>query len=265
MKINCPDCKSKEIRNEGDGILSCLNCELIFDSGPQWIKYKPSIEQKQSITSGKTQNQVSSRTVLKWLEETRGGNLGSRSILLASEEIERISNELRLSNSIKESALELFSSSSKSGIVRGRSSEKVAAASVYTACRMANIPRTLDEVANQTNLNRNELSKLHRLITRKLKLKIYAAGTANFLTRFAEKLSLTREVEEYAKKIIEEMENNNYSQGISPNALLGAALYISCKNKRIKRSQLEIAKVVGTSEVTLRNRSKQILSLIKSE
>ena len=38
-----------------------------------------------------------------------------------------------LNDSIKESALEIFSSSSKAGIVRGRSSEKVAAAAIYTA------------------------------------------------------------------------------------------------------------------------------------
>jgi len=262
MNINCPECKSQEIKNEGDGILSCKSCDLIFDSGPQWIKYNPNTKNKKDIELNHHRSRISSKTILKWQKETRGGNLGSRSILMASDEIERIANELKLNDSIKESALELFSSSSKAGIVRGRSSEKVAAASIYTACRMTNIPRTLDEVANRTNLNRNELSKLHRLITRKLKLQIHAAGTANFLTRFANKLLLSRDVEEEARLIINSIEKKNYGQGISPNALLGAAIYIACKAKKLKRSQFEIAKAVGTSEVTLRNRAKEIISII---
>ena len=71
-------------------------------------------------------------------------------------------------------------------------------------------------------------------------------------------------VQENAQEIIDLVEKSDYRQGISPAALLGAALYISCKNNKIRRSQLEIAKAVGTSEVTLRNRAKEIILLLKS-
>jgi len=263
MSVKCPDCDGDNIKNEGDGIMSCKNCDLIFDAGPQWIKYSP--DDKSSKTPEfQPEQTLTSKTILKWQENTRSGNLESKSILLASEEIERIANEIRVTDSIKESALEIFSSSSKAGIVRGRSSSKVAAAAVYTACRMANVPRTLDEIS-RTDLNRNELSRLHKLITRKLKLRIYTTTTSSFLPRFAHKLSLTDDVEKEAEKIIKAVERSNYRQGISPAALLGAALYIACKNNKVRRSQLEIAKAVGTSEVTLRNRAKEILSIINSE
>ena len=71
-------------------------------------------------------------------------------------------------------------------------------------------------------------------------------------------------MQEDAQEIIDSVEKSDYRQGISPAALLGAALYISCKENKIRRSQLEIAKAVGTSEVTLRNRAKEILILINS-
>ena len=261
MSVKCPDCDGDNIKDQGDGIMSCKNCDLIFDAGPQWRKYNP--EDKPSQAPGfQSEPALTSKAILKWQESTRSGNLVSKSILQASEEIERIANEIRVTNSIKESALEIFSSSSKAGIVRGRSSGKVAAAAVYTACRMANIPRTLDEISERTHLNRNELSRLHKLITRKLKLKIYAANTSNFLPRFAHKLAIDDDVEKEAEKIIKIIEKSNYRRGISPAALLGASLYIACKNNKVRRSQLEIAKAVGTSEVTLRNRAKEILSII---
>ncbi|MDG1543838.1 MAG: hypothetical protein P8R34_02550 [archaeon] len=258
MKLKCPECESQSIKNEGDSILSCKDCDLIFDSGPKWTSYNP-----ESIIESIPQEQnINSKTIMKWQKETRTGNLASKSILLASDEIERIAFDLKVDNSIKESALEIFSSSSKSGLVRGRSSEKVAAASIYTACRMENVPRTLDEVADKTRLNRNELSRLHRLIARKLKLKINVTNTANLLPRFSDKLKLNRDTEIYAQDIINTVENSDYRQGISPAALLGAALYLSCKKNKVRRSQLEIAKAVGTSEVTLRNRAKEITTLL---
>ena len=264
MSIKCPDCSSDNIKDEGDGIMSCKSCDLIFDAGPQWIRYNPgnSIPSKSELMNNQA---LPSKTILKWQEGTRSGDLGSKSILLASEEIERIANEIRVTDSIKESALEIFSSSSKAGIVRGRKSGKVAAAAVYTACRMANVPRTLDEISDNTNINRNELSRLHKLITRKLKLKIHAASTANFLPRFSHKLAIPDDVEKEAEKIIITIEKSDYRQGISPAALLGSALYIACKKNKIRRSQAEIAKAVGTSEVTLRNRAKEILSIISSK
>ena len=127
---------------------------------------------------------------------------------------------------------------------------------------MENVPRTLDEVADKTRLNRNELSRLHRLIARKLKLKINITNTVNLLPRFSDKLKLNRDTEIYAQDIINTVENSDYRQGISPAALLGAALYLSCKKNKVRRSQLEIAKAVGTSEVTLRNRAKEITTLL---
>ena len=151
----------------------------------------------------------------------------------------------------------------KKGIVRGRSTQKVAAASVFTACRVNNLPITLDEIANLCSLNRNELSKLHRLIKRKLKLKIIISSSVTFLPKFTKKLALPKNVETEAKEIIRFVEDSKYRQGISPIALLGASIYLACKKTRVRRSQLEIAKTLGTSEVTLRNRAKEISSLIE--
>ena len=111
MSVKCPDCSSDNIKDEGDGIMSCKSCDLILDAGPQWIRYNPgnNIPDKTEFTNNQS---LPSKTILKWQEGTRSGDLGSKSILLASEEIERIANEIRVTDSIKESALEIFSSSS---------------------------------------------------------------------------------------------------------------------------------------------------------
>ena len=259
--MKCPECENEKIVSEGDGIMSCNSCNLIFDSGPQWMKYKPGKSTKTKVKEVDIAS--NSRTVLKWQSEVRTSVSLGKNILLASEEINRISELLKLDNKIMESGLEIFSSSSKKGIVRGRSTQKVAAASVFTACRVNNLPITLDEIANLCSLNRNELSKLHRLIKRKLKLKINISSSITFLPKFTKKLALPKNVETEAKEIIRFVEDSEFRQGISPIALLGASIYLACKKTKVRRSQLEIAKTLGTSEVTLRNRAKEINSLIK--
>ncbi len=64
--------------------------------------------------------------------------------------------------------------------------------------------------------------------------------------------------------LIRFVEDSDYRQGISPIALLGASIYLACKETKVRRSQLEIAKTLGTSEVTLRNRAKEIKFLLNS-
>jgi len=261
--MKCPECNNDKILPEGDGIMSCSSCSLVFDSGPQWMKYKPSnkIEQQNEDNVVST----NAKTVLKWQKSIRTNVSLGKNILLASEEINRISELLKLSEKISESGLEIFSNASKEGLVRGRSTQKVAAASVFTACRMANLPITLDEIASKCSINRNELSRLHRLIKRKLKLNISISGSLSFLPKFTKILALPKNVENEAREIIQTVEKSNYRQGISPIALLGASIYLACKKTKIRRSQLEIAKTLGTSEVTLRNRAKEIKALLNSE
>ena len=258
--MKCPECENDKIISEGDGIMSCGNCSLIFDSGPQWMKYKPSNDINQVNNTKTVANNTN--TVMEWQKSVRTNISIGKNILLASEEVSRISELLKLNDKIIESSLEIFSSSSKKGIVRGRSTQKVAAASVFTACRLANLPVTLDEIANKCSLNRNELSKLHRLIKRKLKLRINISGSITFLPKFIQILALPKNVENEAREIINFVEESKYRQGISPIALLGASIYLACKRTKVRRSQLEIAKTLGTSEVTLRNRAKEIKVLL---
>ena len=68
MKLNCPECSTKEIKNEGDGIMSCHKCDLIFDSGPQWTRYNPNDQATQTVKN--ESEGISSKTILKWQQVT---------------------------------------------------------------------------------------------------------------------------------------------------------------------------------------------------
>ena len=67
--MKCPDCENENIISEGDGIMSCEACNLIFDSGPQWMKYKPAESAKEKAKVIEVKNR--SNAVLKWQTEVR--------------------------------------------------------------------------------------------------------------------------------------------------------------------------------------------------
>ena len=67
--MKCPECENDNVLSEGDGILSCENCSLIFDSGPQWMKYKPSnninqVNHTKSVA-------YTTNTVMEWQKSVR--------------------------------------------------------------------------------------------------------------------------------------------------------------------------------------------------
>ena len=64
MNLICPECSAKEIKNEGDGIMSCQKCDTIFDSGPQWTSYSPENQVPIQVKNMESKG-LNSKTILK--------------------------------------------------------------------------------------------------------------------------------------------------------------------------------------------------------
>ena len=62
----------------------------------------------------------------------------------------------------------------------------------------------------------------------------------------------------YAVKILKEAEQNGISAGKDPMGLAASALYISTIRMRVNCSQKIIAQAAGVTEVTIRNRCKDL-------
>jgi transcription initiation factor TFIIB len=58
--------------------------------------------------------------------------------------------------------------------------------------------------------------------------------------------------------IMREIVNREMCAGRNPMGLAAVALYIACKMTGEYRTQIEIAKVAGITEVTIRNRFKDL-------
>jgi transcription initiation factor TFIIB len=102
----------------------------------------------------------------KWQE--RVSTSIERNLRLAMAELRVIASYLNLPNVVRDEASRIYNYVLQRGLVRGRSMESVIAACLYAACRSYNIPRTLDEMATASDVERKEIGRTYRFIIRKL-------------------------------------------------------------------------------------------------
>jgi transcription initiation factor TFIIB len=85
------------------------------------------------------------------------------------------------------------------------------------------------------------------------------SGPGDYIPKFANKLGFSAETQTQAQEILEIAKNSELTSGRGPTGLAAASLYVASLITGEKRTQREIADVVGVTEVTIRNRYKEMI------
>ena len=186
-----------------------------------------------------------------------------RNLKLALAELKRVSSFLKLPRSVEEEAAMVYTQAVQRGLVRGRSMESVVAGALYAACRRHEVPRTLDELSEASGIEKKEIGRTYRFVTRELGIKILPSNPADYIARFASSLKLAAETQSKAVEILEKAQNSELTSGRGPTGIAAASLYVSALIHGEKRTQREVADVAGVTEVTIRNRYKELLEKLK--
>ena len=199
----------------------------------------------------------------KWQE--RVSTSIERNLRLAMAELRVIASYLNLPNVVKDEAARIYNYVLQRGLVRGRSMESVIAACLYAACRSYNIPRTLDEMATASDVERKEIGRTYRFIIRKIGLKVTPSSPKDYISRFSSTLHLSPGTQNEALKILKRAEISELTSGRGPAGISAAALYVAALINDEKKTQREVADVAGITEVTIRNRYKELLERLDLE
>jgi len=287
----CPECDSTHlICDEHRGEIICGKCGLVIekemvDLGQEWRQFDEGPKKgrggaplsMQKFDKGLTTNigEVSDIYKLgekrikkysrlkKWQERVHTSI--ERNLRLAMSELRKVASFLNLPNVVKEESSRVYNFVLQRGLVRGRSMESVIAACIYAACRTYNIPRTLDEIASASDVERKEIGRTYRFITRKLTLNVTPSNPKDYIARFASVLHLSPKTQNDALKILQKAETSELTSGRGPAGIAAAALYVAALLNSEKRTQREVADVAGITEVTIRNRYKELLDKLGLE
>lgn len=245
---SCPYCSDGLLVRRPNGTISCSGCGAYYEKG---ILYRNSAE-RPAISN------TQMFRIRKWRQRNRVANAAERSLAFAMSEIERMAASNNLSRKVIDSATEIYKKAVEKNLVRGRSTQNIIAASIYAACRSCGIPRTIEEVSENCDISKKELSRTYRVFRNGLKLDLLPADPREYAIRYCHSLGLSRKVQDYAVDLLDKATEKELMSGLGPSGIAAGAVYISAHLNNERRSQSQVAIAADISEVTLRCRYKDL-------
>ncbi|MFX1479429.1 MAG: transcription initiation factor IIB family protein [Promethearchaeota archaeon] len=186
-----------------------------------------------------------------------------RNLLIASTELKRIGSNLNLPTHVKEEGMRLYIEAFKRKLLRGRSINAMAAACLYLACRAKDIPRTLQEILDESSVKAKEVRRSMSVLVRELNLKTQSTDPVALIPRYISDLGLDAEIEGLTNKILIAYNSRFSIGGKDPKGLCAGAIYLACRIRELEVTQQQIVDAVGVTEVTLRSRYKELKTKLK--
>lgn len=199
----------------------------------------------------------------KW--QSRIVNSKNRNLSFALSELKRLVSYLGLPKSVHEEVASLYEKAVDEGLVRGRSMEAVVAALIYAVSRQHKTPRTLDEITEASGVDRREIGRTYRYVCRQLGIRILPSQPEDYIPRFSTMLGLSDQTQAKALEILEKAKEHDITSGKGPVGVAAAALYIAAVLTNHRKTQREVAEAVDATEVTIRNRYKEIVEALDIE
>jgi len=284
----CTQCGSKDwLEDPVTGEVACSVCGFVIkrkgtDMGPEWRNFGE--EESDRSRGGPPQSilydDLGLSTVI--LEPNKGKSLSketkskiwrmrrfdlttkpnptrAKNLSMARDLLELYGDKLHLSTYVIAKAMQIYRQALGKGLIRGRAIRNIMAAAVYYACRLTNTPRDLKQFeAAYPVVRKKEVARDYRLLMKNLKLKPPVADPIIHVRRIASKLSLDQETIDETINLLEEGRRIGVLYGKDPVGIAGAALYLACKERHPEVSQKKIARAAQVTEVTIRNRSKDL-------
>ncbi len=163
-------------------------------------------------------------------------------------------DKISVSDSIVENAAYIYRKAMDKNLVRGRTITALMASTLYAACRNAETPRTLKEIADATNLKKGSIADIYRVLVKELDLRIPVVDPAQCVAKIASKIKISEKTKRYAIKIIRKAQQEGISAGKDPMGIAAAALYLGCVKTGEFHSQEKLAIAANITTVTVRNR-----------
>jgi len=212
------------------------------------------------------------QSVRRWHSRIRVASPKERRLSNVLSKINEACSVLNLPKLIVETASMIYRTYENQNVAKGKSVACMASASIYLACKKCSVVRSLDEIVTATgtkgidNSNLKLASKYYRMlvmdtggngsIAPRLSIDRYIAKLANMA-------KIDVKVEKLAIDLAHKTEDDILADGKAPNGLAAAYIYIASILLGVNVLQRDISGLSNVTEVTIRNRCKDILTNFK--
>jgi len=286
----CPECgASLLVRDQEGAEVVCTNCGFVVvtkltDRRPEWRAF--TLEQRakrtrvgapytfmihdkglstridwRDINSLPSEKRAQLYRLRRWQRRTRVSS-HERSLASALSKMHRMADALKLPKNILETASLIYRKAVKKDLIRGKSIEGMAAAAIYLACRRCGLVRTLEELSHVSSVNKFEVARNYRFLVQKLNYFVPPVKPSQHITRLCNELAIHGKTEETAYKILKTAGKLRLTSGRGAKGVAAAACYVASKIFGDYRTQREVAEAADITEVTVRNRYREIMKKI---
>jgi len=294
----CPECGSTKLMRDYEcAEIVCMNCGFVIaaklaDRGPEWRAFDDEQRAKRARVGAPLTYTIHDKglstmidwhdrdiygkrlspgqkaqiyRLRKWQRRIRVSDATERNLAFALSEISKIANSLNLPKNILETASVIYRKAVKEHLIRGRSIQGVTSAAIYVACRQCGLARTLEEIAQASNINKKEVGRSYRFLIKELNYFIPPLKPSQYIAKFSNQLTMQGKVEEIAHKILSTARDLKLTSGRGPTGIAAAASYIASVLTGERKTQREIAEIAQVTEVTIRNRYKELVERLMFE
>ena len=298
----CPECQSTLVDDIQNGEIICSGCGVVVaeqmeDYGPEsksssmedkmklaratgqttYSQHDLGISTEISITSkdfsGKRINpEIASQihNLRKWQQRVRVSSPRERRLANVLTKIGETCQNSSLSKNVLETASMVYRNLDGKMDVKGKSVVSISIATVYMACKQCDVVRSLEEICRGVCAERDVKAKT-KLAARYYRTMVMEMGSAKapiltmdkYISKIANITKTDVRVERLALEISEKTKNSNLADGKAPNGIAAAYLYVASILLGQSVLQRDVSNTAGVTEVTIRNRCKEILTCYK--
>lgn len=302
LQTHCPECQSALIDDIHNGEKICSGCGLVAmeqmsDYGPESRATNLEDKMKLARATGQTtysQHDLGIRTEIaigtrdysgktinsevanqmynlrKWQTRIRVASPRERRLANILSKIGETCQAISLSRNVIETASMIYRNFEGQFEAKGKSVACMSAATIYMACKQCDVVRSLDEICKATGSSKDEkmnvklTAKYYRMLVMELGSKTVPVVTLDkYISKIANLAKLEVRVERLAAEIAEKTQDHSIADGKAPNGLAAAYLYIASTLLGQSILQRDVSSISGITEVTIRNRCKEILTVYK--
>jgi transcription initiation factor TFIIB len=299
---NCPECKSSLVDDIQNGEIICSGCGVVVadqmvDYGPEtksanledkmklaratgqttYSQHDLGITTEISIStkdySGKTINhQVANQmhNLRKWQQRVRVSSPRERRLANVLSKMGETCDGLNLSKNVLETSSMIYRNLDEYVDVKGKSVASITAATIYMACKQCDVVRSLEEICRGICAPKDVKSKT-KLAAKYYRTMVMEMGQVSapivtmnkYISKIANMTQTEVRVERLALEIAEKTKDSNIADGKAPNGIAAAYLYVASVLLGQNVLQRDVSSIAGVTEVTIRNRCKEILTCYK--
>lgn len=170
----------------------------------------------------------------------------------------KIKDKMGLPDIVMEKAAYVYRKAQERGLIRGRTIGSVLAASIYIASRQMGVLRTLDDVSENSDVKPKDIGRSYRLLVSRLDLQVPMIDSNKYVVKVANGINISEKTKRKALAMVDEAQRKGVSVGKDPMGIAASVLYLAGQVTGELKTQAEIAKAAGVTEITVRNRSREL-------